>query len=123
MNVIGGEFGPRPTVWTKARRFAPQGCRAIVEALERCDFADVGAVALDWDNSLNRQPDEAAKPVIIVQILKFVDDTRRLEVEVRLDVEDIFSADEFSQGAILDIIHAMESKMLSELEAYHGLSG
>lgn len=120
MNVIAAEYGTRPIVLTNARRFAPQGLRVLADLLERFQFADVGAVVLDWSNVLNRQPDEVAKPVMIVQTVKFVGD-RNLEVEVRLDVDDVFGRDEITAEHLVDVVHSMESKTLEEMEAYRGV--
>lgn len=117
MHVIAAEYGDRPLVWTKARRFAPQGLRVLADVLERFEFADVGAVVLDWSNVLERQPDEAAKPIIIVQTVKFVG-PKNLQVEVRLDVDDIFGNDDITAENLLDVVQQMERKTDAEMEAY-----
>lgn len=120
MKVIAAEYGVRPIVWTKARRFAPQGLRVLADLLERFEFADIAACVLDWSNVLQRQPDEAAKPVLIVQTVKFVDD-KNLEVEVRIDVDDVFGGDEIDADNLVDIVHQLEQKTLTEMERYNGL--
>lgn len=118
MNVVGVEYGDRPAIMTKARRFAPAGVKVLAETMEHFKFADDGIVILDWTNELGMQPDEAAMPVIVVRVGKYVPeaDNRYLTVEVRLDVEDLFGKDEIIAGDFISIISSMESKMLSTIE-------
>lgn len=117
MNVVAIEFGDRPFLMTKARRFAPEGAKLLAEVLERMKFADDGVVIVDWSNQLGLQPEEVAKPVLLVRTAKlFPDINKTLTVEVRLDIEDTFGHDEMTADILLGIIQQMEDKMLSTIE-------
>lgn len=116
MKVIAGEVGTRPFLLTKARRFAPQGMQVLADVLENLDFADLGSLVLDWSNVLELQPADAVKPVLIIEAIKFVGD-KRLTVQVRLDVDDLFGNDELIADDLYEIINSIKNKMLSELEA------
>jgi hypothetical protein len=109
MNVVAVEYGNRPKVWSKARRFAPEGTKLLAELLGKMGFADDAVVVLDWDNSLREQPDEAAKPVLRVQTGKTVGE-RTLIVTVRLDVEDVFGNDTMVAEDFLRIVQQMAEK-------------
>lgn len=114
MKVIAGEYGNRPPILTPARRFAPQGVRILADTFADLQFADVASIALDWSNELGLQPEEAWKPVILVETIKFVGE-RRLVVSVRLDVEDLFSNDDIIADDFVEIVKQMEQKTAKEL--------
>jgi hypothetical protein len=78
------------------------------------EFADVASIALDWSNELGLQPDEAWKPVILVETIKFVGE-RRLVVSVRLDVEDLFGNDEIIAEDFVEIVKQMRDKTEREM--------
>jgi hypothetical protein len=109
-------MGERPMLMTKARRFAPQGMRILAELFEHLTFADSAAIALDWSNVLELQPAEVAKPVLIIETYKFFEDNYRLVIQVRLDVEDLFGADEIVAEDFVRIASAMEAKMLDAID-------
>lgn len=117
MNVVAVELGERPFILTKSRRFAPSGAKLLAETMEHFGFAEDGIIILDWSNQTGMQPDEVARPVLIVRTGKKVPevDNRYLTVEVRLDVEDLFGNDEIMASDFLDIIKQMEDKMLSTI--------
>lgn len=119
MKVIAGELGDRPSVLTRARRFAPEGLRVLADLLGRLDFADTASVVLDWENVLGRQPDEVAIPVIIAQVSKRVTSVTSpnnvLTIEVRLDVEDLFGNDAITANHLVDIVQGMREKMDSSI--------
>jgi hypothetical protein len=116
MKVVAAELGNRPLVWTKARRFAPQGLQILADLFEHFEFADVASIALDWSNVLELQPEEVAKPVIVIETIKFVGEMR-LTVQVRLDVDSLFGNDEVTANDLVMVIQNMESKTLEALEA------
>jgi hypothetical protein len=99
---------------TPARRFAPQGVRYLADALSELEFADMASIALDWSNELGLQPEEAHKPFIIIETIKFVGE-RRLVVTVRLDVEDLFGTDEIQSADFMNVIEQMREKTEKEL--------
>ena len=115
MNVVAVEMGDRPVVFSKARRFAPEGVKILAELLGHMQFADDGIVVLDWDNATNRQPEDAHSPVVFISAVKQVGE-RFLTVEVRLDVEDTFGKDELVPNDFINIISSMEDKMTSTIE-------
>lgn len=115
MNVVAVEMGNRPSLLTKARRFAPEGVKLFAETLGHMQFADDGMVVLDWSNATGRQPDEVAKPVVFITTLKRVGE-RILQIEVRLDVEDTFGRDEMLAEDFLTVIRSLEDKMNSTIE-------
>jgi hypothetical protein len=78
------------------------------------EFADVASIALDWSNELGLQPEEAWKPVILIETIKFVGE-RRLVVSVRLDVEDLFGNDEIIAEDFVEIVKQMRDKTEREL--------
>lgn len=114
MKVVAGEYGNRPALLTPARRFAPQGVRILADTFAGMEFADVASIALDWSNELGLQPDEAWKPVILVETIKFVGE-RRLVVSVRLDVEDLFGNDEIIAEDFVEIVKQMRDKTEREM--------
>lgn len=118
MNVVALELGERPAILTKSRRFAPEGAKLLAQTMEHFGFADDGMIILDWSNETGMQPEEIARPVLVVRTGKSVPeaDGRYLTVEVRLDVEDLFGNDEIVASDFLDIIKQMEDKMLSTIE-------
>jgi hypothetical protein len=95
--------------------YAPQGLRFLADALATKEFADAASVALDWTNELGLQPDEAWRPVLIVETIKFVGQ-QRLVVTVRLDVDDLFGGDNISIEDLWRIVNQMEDKTVKELE-------
>lgn len=119
MNIVAVEYGERPRLLTKARRFAPEGVKVLADLLGHLTFADDGLVVLDWNNALGLQPDEAAKPVIIIRAAKVVSDVvganNLLTIEVRLDVDDLFGKDQIQAEDFLDIVQQMEAKMMATI--------
>lgn len=118
MNVVAVEYGDRPAVMTRARRFAPEGVKLLAETLGHMQFAEDGIIILDWSNETRLQPDEVAKPVVLIRTTKLVPELgpdKRLTVEVRLDVEDTFGRDTIMAEDFIAIIMQMEDKMLSTI--------
>lgn len=116
MQVIAAELGHRPVLLTKARRFAPEGVRVLTDLLSRYEFADAASIVLDWDNVLLMQPPEVAKPFVLVRTHNFVEG-RRLDMEIRLDVEDLFGNDAAIAEDFIEIIHSLERKVNETLVA------
>lgn len=118
MNVVAIELGDRPLILTKSRRFAPAGAKLLAETLEHFRFAEDGIIILDWSNQTGMQPDEVAKPVLVVRTGRYVPEAgnRYLTVEVRLDVEELFGKDEIIADDFINIIKSMEDKMMSTIE-------
>lgn len=117
MNVVAVELGERPVLFTKSRRFAPEGVKVLAELLGHMQFATDGIIILDWSNQLDLQPDAVAIPVVVVRTIKhFPDWGQSLTVEVRLDVEDLFGRDEITPAELLDTVHAIEAKFLATVE-------
>lgn len=114
MKVIAGEYGRRPLVMTPSRLYAPQGLRFLTDAFAAKEFADVASIALDWSNELGLQPDEAWKPVLLIETIKFVGE-KRLVVTVRLDVDDLFGGDNIVSDDLWRIVNQMEDKTEREL--------
>lgn len=120
MEVFAAELGDRPAILTKARRNAPQGVIAIAQTLERFGFADTGYVLLDWSDVSARQevPDSAVIPVLYIKASKRLQYEKQpwVNVEVRLDVEDIFGgSDDITATSIVEVVAEMERKMLGEI--------
>lgn len=114
MNVVALELGRRPTTMTAARRFAPQGATLLAQTLEHMNFATDGMVIVDWENQTGLQPEEVAKPVIIVRAAKVVPEfatNNMVTVEIRLDIENLFGSDEITAANLLDAIQQMAVKM------------
>lgn len=117
MNVVAVELGDRPVLFTKSRRFAPEGVKVLAELLGHMQFATDGIIILDWSNQLDLQPDAVAIPVVVVRTIKYFPDWgQSLTVEVRLDVEDLFGRDEVTPAELLDTVHAIEAKFLATVE-------
>lgn len=99
---------------TAARRFAPQGATLLAQTLEHMNFATDGMVIVDWENQTGLQPEEVAKPVIIVRAAKVVPEfatNNMVTVEIRLDIENLFGSDEITAANLLDAIQQMAVKM------------
>ncbi len=117
MNVVAVELGERPVLFTKSRRFAPEGVKMLAELLGHMQFATDGIIILDWSNQLDLQPDATAIPVVVIRTIKhFPDWGQSLTVEVRLDVEDLFGRDEVTAAELVDTVHAIEAKFLATVE-------
>lgn len=112
MNVRVAEVGQRPFGLTSARKYAPAGAAIIGEVLGAAEFADYAEVVLDWTNELRLQPDEVAKPVLMIATVRRFPDLSPpdnvLTITVRLDVDDLFGNDEITAAAIHDIVREME---------------
>jgi len=119
MQVEVVEMGDRPNVWTKARRFAPEGARVIGNALEPYDFADIALILLDWSNSYDLMPAEVAIPLIHIRVMKKMPeytDRNLLTVDARLDVEDVFGHDEVTAEIIADLVQELQTKVREQIE-------
>ena len=118
MNVVAVELGDRPVLFTKSRRFAPEGVKVLAELLGHLQFATDGIIILDWSNQLDLQPEAVAIPVVVVRTIKFFPEfDQSLTVEVRLDVEDLFGNDNVTPAELLDTVHAIEAKFLAAVES------
>lgn len=114
MEVEVVEVGERPQVLTKARRFAPAGARVLGEVLGQMEFGDGAAVVLDWSNNLGLMPEETAKPVMHVRVVKrlpMFTERNVLYVDVRLDVDDVFGGDNMTAESIRDIVNELRDKV------------
>jgi hypothetical protein len=117
LNVVAVELGERPLLFTKSRRFAPEGVKVLAELLGHMQFATDGIIFLDWSNQLDLQPDAAAIPVVVVRTTKwFPEWNQSLTVEVRLDVEDLFGNDNVTANALFDIVQSIESSFIETVE-------
>jgi hypothetical protein len=114
MEVEVVELGDRPLTFTKARRFAPAGARVLGETIGQMRFADGAAIVLDWSNELGQMPDEVAKPILHIRVVKRLPEyTERnvLYVDARLDIEDIFGGDNMTAESIRDIVNELSEKV------------
>lgn len=120
MNVVVVQAGEQPAILTQSRRFAPQGAALLGETLGRLDFAENAFIVLDWSNSLGLQPEEVAKPVLIVRVSRRVSSVvapnNLLTVEVRLDVDDLFGDDNITANNLVDIVEQIRNKMASDIK-------
>ena len=117
MNVAAVELGDRPALFTKSRRFAPEGVKVLAEVLSHMQFASDGIIILDWTNQLDLQPEAVAIPVVVVRTIKhFPEWEQSLTVEVRLDVEDLFGNDNVTAENLLDIAQSIESSFIEAVE-------
>lgn len=117
MNIVALEWGDRPALYTKARRFAPEGVKLLAETLGHMEFADDALIVLDWSNESGRQPEEVAKPIVFINVFKNIPGFESpAMVEVRLDVDDTFGRDEIMAEDFLVIIRSMEDKMNEFIE-------
>lgn len=106
------ELGSRPTLFTKARAFAPQGAKTFGEMLGSRDFADAAVVILDWSNVLKAQPDEVAKPVLVLRVAKgYPDLGETLTVESRIAVDDVFGGENIDRSLMLDLVKELGDKV------------
>jgi hypothetical protein len=110
------EYGTRPSVMTRARLNAPQAARAFGQLFEQRNFADMATVVLDWSNSLGQQPEEVAKPVLHLIVVKLYPGTEKaLTVTSRIDVDDVFSQpDVMTRSLMEDLIQELATKIVSE---------
>ncbi len=114
MEAVAFETGLPSKVTTNARRFARQGAVILAELLEHCSFADTSSVIIDWDDSFNRQPEGAAKPVmyvVAVKEIRAVEVNPFVRVEVRLDIEDLFGNDNITAENLVGLVSEMETSM------------
>jgi len=110
------EYGNRPAVLTRARRFAPEAARAIGEIMGQKRVGDLGIVVVDWCNQLGQQPSDIAKPILHLQVIKDYGDTgQSLMVESRIDVDEVFGAPDFIDRSLLaDLVQELYEKIASE---------
>ena len=114
MQVDVVEMGDRPTVMTKARRFAPEGARIFGAYLSELSFADGAALVLDWSNEMGGLPIDVSKPILYVRVIKKLPQFERrnvLTIDERLDVEDVFGNDTMTADYIRDLVHELEEKI------------
>jgi hypothetical protein len=101
------ELGTRPAVFTKSRAFAPEAAKALSQYLSKFDWADKAFVILDWDNSLQLQPEDAAIPILVIQIVKGEPGYGLLRMEWKWDVDDIFGTDSMTPTLLVDLVEDM----------------
>jgi hypothetical protein len=106
------ELGKRPSLWTKARMFAPQGAKVFAELFEQQNFAEAAMIIIDWTNELKLQPVEAAKPVLIMRIANHYQDLEEtLTVESRIDIDDVFGGEAIDRSLMVDLVNEMKIKV------------
>ena len=102
------ELGRRPRLQTRARQFAPQAAKALGQMFEQRRFGQVVGIALDWSNELGLQPAEAAKPVIVMTLSRhFPDKGAWLDVQGRIDVDDVFGAGVVTRSLLEDLVNEL----------------
>lgn len=76
----------------------------------------MATVVLDWSNSLGQQPEEVAKPVLHLIVVKLYPGTEKaLTVTSRIDVDDVFSQpDVMTRSLMEDLIQELATKIVSE---------
>jgi len=118
MQVAVAEVGSPSKVTSRARRFTPQGAVILGQLLERFTFADTGSVLIDWSDELGNQQVPNPYPVMYVRASKRLpyDKQPYVNVEVRLDVEDLFGNDNVTADNLVEVVMQMESAMLQEIE-------
>ncbi len=115
MKVEVFEHGERPTVTTKARRFAPQGAKALADLFASHEFAHYAIITLDWtgDMLLAKVPYAlGTQPVMHILVSRFHPEfNRRREVEWVIDMEDAFGSDNFDNSVLRDIVQQAEDQL------------
>ena len=102
------ETGTRPSILTKARRFAPQAAHALANYLQTREFAGKVFIVLDWSNETGQLPNDAIRPVMYVQAVRDVPGKGQLRVEQKYDVDDIFGRDSMTPTILVDLCHELE---------------
>lgn len=113
------EMGDRPPILTRARQNAPQAAMVLGELLANVEVADAAAVVLDWSNELGQLPDDAVRPVLYLQLHKWMPDggdNNHLTVESRIYVDEVFGGDDFMTNSLLrDIVNELANKATEAL--------
>lgn len=119
MQVEVIEMGNRPVVFSRARRYAPAGAKVMGELLAEHEFADLGLIVLDWSDELRLLPEGApVKPMIHVKVRKRLpefESSNVLNVECRLDVDDLFGNDEMTGDTILNIVNELKETVATKV--------
>jgi len=102
------ETGSRPSILTKQRQFAPQAAHAMATYLQTREFAGKAFVVLDWSNETGQLPDDAIRPILYVQAVRDVPGKGQLRVELKYDVDDIFSKEFMTPTILVDLCHDLE---------------
>jgi len=111
-------MGERPAVWTKPRRYAPAGAKVFGEVFENADFGDEALVILDWDNSWRVVPGDEKMPMMYVIVQKKFPDLPQpnvLLVDVKLDVNDVFSDEAVTATTIQSVVDELRVKVSEAL--------
>ena len=112
MQIHVAERGERPSISTGARRNAPAGLKVLSSLLSQEDFADVGAMVLDWvgdlawDNAAmgKPMPQELRLPSLYIEVQKRHPVRGWLKVSIVLDLEAVFGKDDYAVGSDFRLI-------------------
>lgn len=117
MKVIATEKGERPNVLTKARRIAPEAAKFIAKQLEDKFFADSAIIIVDWDGDLGwsgtgPMPEDLKLPIMLVIVEKWYPKlNKRLQVDYKLDLEEMFGQDNAKVDDLFEIIEGLEARV------------
>jgi hypothetical protein len=121
------EHGDRPRVLTPARMNAPQGARALADALYNADFADLCSLVVDWDGTYlapDDMPVDIRQPALVIMASKWYPAIKkRADIFVRLDMEDAFARDNFGSDAIVEIIEHLVTEFQRKDEEASRMGG
>jgi len=102
------EVGHRPAILTKQRKFAPQAAHAMANYLQAREFAGKTFIVLDWSNETGQLPADAVRPILYMQAVRDVPGKGQLRVELKYDVDDIFSKEFMTPTILVDLCHELE---------------
>lgn len=120
MNVLSVERGERPATMTKARIIAPQAVKYLSSLLEDEVFADKVAIVVDWRGDMawsqeGEMPADMRQPCVLIETYKwYPQHNAGLRVDLRLDIEDFFGADNATKDDLHEVVEALRTKVREE---------
>lgn len=117
MIVEVAEVGSRPVLWTKARLNAPHGVRKLGELFSEQNWADKAIVVLDWQPEELADSEHKHDAIVRVFIYKRVRELgRRIDLNLNLDVNDLFSKDVITASELGWVTDEFKKKLDYELQ-------
>lgn len=127
MKVLVTERGETDAIITKSRVVAPKAVEYLSKLFEAETFADSAVIVIDWlgDMTWNGEgdmPQELRTPAMVVFTEKWYHDINsRLKVDLVLDLEEFFGADNASKDDLHEVVQILHDRVREE-EAKRGIT-
>lgn len=127
MKVLATERGETDAIITKSRVVAPKAVEYLSKLFHEETFADTAVIVIDWLGDMmwdgeGDMPQELRTPAMVVVAEKWYPDIkRRLRVDIVLDLEEFFGADNATKDDLHEVVQVLRDKVREE-EAKRGIN-